>query len=429
MQESPICSGGFISGAVAAAHRGLNHQKGPHTSGSVSEIGWSLVRPCGIALSFVAMALVATLLLQRFFPYPFLFLFFPAVMASAWFGGMFAGLLAVFVSTLLVEYFFVPPFNSFAINATDGTYFAAFVVCAFIASWVSSSKKQSEEILREARDNLEIRVGERTAELEHSNAELRRSMQEREIAEQTLRKTQAELAYLSKALTMGELTCSMAHEVSQPLTAVVTNGHACLEWLSAAPPDVAEARKAADRVIRDGTRAGVVLDRIRALFKKEAPTRDWLDLNEVIQELGVLLRDEAGRAGVSLRLDLAKDLLRVKGDRVQLQQVVLNLAMNGMDAMRGMTARPKELLICSSKEIPAAILIQVKDSGAGLSAGVAPEIFKHFFTTKPQGIGMGLPISRSIVESHKGRLWATPLSGGGSLFQFTVPTGSGDHDE
>jgi len=387
-----------------------------------------MVRPCGIALSFVAMALVATLLLQRFFPYPFLFLFFPAVMASAWFGGMCAGLFAVFVSTVLVDYFFVPPFNSFAINATDSTYFAAFVVCTFVASWVSSSKKQSEEILREARDQLEIRVAERTAELERSNAELRRSVREHEIAEQTLRKTQADLAHLSKVMTMGELTCSIAHEVSQPLTAVVTYGHACLEWLSAAPPAVAEARKAAERVIQDGTRAGVVLNRIRALFKKEAPTRDCLDMNEVIRELGVLLRDEAARAGVSLRLELAKDLPRVKGDRVQLQQVVLNLAVNGMDAMRGTADRPRELLIRTAAGGSAEILIQVKDSGAGLRAEIAPEIFKPFFTTKPQGIGMGLSISRSIVESHRGRLWVTPLSANGSLFQFTVPTGSRDHD-
>ncbi len=383
----------------------------------------------GVALLFVAMALVATLLLQRLFPYPFLFLFFPAVMASAWFGGMSAGLFAVFVSTVLVDYFFVPPLNSFAIKATDGTYFAGFVVCALVASWVSSSKKQSEEALREARDRLEIRVAERTAELERSNADLRRSMQEHEIADQTLRKTQGELAHLSKVLTMGELTCSIAHEVSQPLTAVVTDGHACLEWLSAAPPDVAEARKAAERVIQAGTRAGAVLGRIRALFKKEAPTRDWLDMNEVIRELGVLLRDEATRAGVSLRLELAKDLPRVKGDRVQLQQVVLNLAVNGMDAMRGTTGRPRELLICTAKEGRAAILIQVMDSGAGLSAEIAPEIFKPFFTTKPQGIGMGLPISCSIVESHQGRLWATPLPSGGSLFQFAVPTGLRDHED
>ena len=375
------------------------------------------------------MALVATLLLQRLFPYPFLFLFFPAVMASAWFGGVSAGLLAVVVSTLLVDYFFVPPFNSFAINATDGTYFAAFVVCAFVASWVSSSKKQNEEALREARDRLEIRVAERTTELQRSNADLRRSMREHEIAEQTLRRTQAELAHLSKVLTIGELTCSIAHEVSQPLTAVVTNGHACVEWLSAAPPGVVEARKAAERIIQDGTRAGAVLGRIRALFKKEAPARDWLDMNDVVRELGVLLGDEAARAGVSLRLDLAMDLPWVKGDRVQLQQVVLNLAVNGMDAMRGMMDRPRELLIHTAAKSSAEILIQVKDSGAGLSAEVAPEIFKPFFTTKPQGIGMGLSISRSIVESHQGRLWAMPLSGGGSLFQFTVPTGPRDHDE
>src|SRR5258708_3372504 len=175
----------------------------------------SLLRRCGIALFFVVAAFVPTLLLQRLFPYPFLFLFFGAVMASAWFGGKAAGLLTVLLSTVLIEYFFVPPFYSFSITTTAEAYFAAFVACALAASWVSSAKKRSEEALKDALDQLEVRVSERTAEL---------------------MKTQTELPHLSQVLSMGELTASIAHEINQPLTAVVTHGHPCSEWLSANPP-------------------------------------------------------------------------------------------------------------------------------------------------------------------------------------------------
>jgi K+-sensing histidine kinase KdpD len=208
----------------------------------------------GIALLSASAAFVSTMLLQHLFPYPFLFLFFGAVMASAWFGGTAAGLFAVLISTAVVAYYFVPPFYSWTISATAEAYFVSFVVCALVASWVSSSKKKSEAALRETRDQLEIRVSERTAEL---------------------MKTQAELAHLSRVLSMGELTASIAHELSQPLTAVVAHGNACVEWLSAAPPNLEKARQTAKRIVQDGTQAGAVLSRIRALFKKEAPAKDW----------------------------------------------------------------------------------------------------------------------------------------------------------
>jgi C4-dicarboxylate-specific signal transduction histidine kinase len=382
------------------------------------------IRSYVTALFLVAAALVSTLLLRGLFPYPFLYLFFPAVMASAWIGGRAAGLFAVFLSTLGVGYFFVPPFYSFSINATDTTYFGAFIVCALVASWVSASKKKSEETLTEARDLLEYRVSERTTELRKSNAELRRSIEEHRKAQLALMKTQAELAHLSRVFTMGELTSSIAHEVNQPLTAVVTNGHACVEWLSANPPDLREARESAERIIQDGTRAGKVLGHIRSLFKKEAPARDWLSMNEVIQELTVFLRGEAMSQRISLRVDLAADLPRVRGDRVQLQQVVLNLIMNGIEAMRGTPDRPKEIWIRSGREESAGVRIVVEDGGVGLSPEIAEKIFQPFFTTKDQGIGMGLSISRSIVESHAGRLWAAPGLSGGAMFQFTIPTES-----
>lgn len=376
----------------------------------------------GISLFFVAVALVSTLLLQRLVPYPFPFLFFAAVMASAWFGGTGVGGFAVITSTATVDYFFIPPFHSFAITATDETYFAAFAICAFVASWISAAKKQDEEALREARDELGLRVAERTADLQRSNSELRKSIQQHEEAQQALMKTQAELARLARILTMGELAASIAHEVNQPLTAVVNSGNACLEWLRAQPPNLDEARQAAETAVQSGTRAGAVMSRIRALFQQHAPSKNWFDINEAIHELVALLRQEAANHRISIRTELSADLPLVRGDRVQLQQVVLNLMMNGIDAMRDMREQSKEILVVSRKEKVSGIRIVVEDSGVGISPETAEKIFEPFFTTKPEGIGMGLSISRSIVEAHEGRLWATPRPSGGATFQLTIPT-------
>ena len=359
----------------------------------------SLLQGYAIALLSVSLAFAATLLLQRFFPYPFLFLFFGAVMASGWFGGIGPGLVSVVLSTLLVDYFFVPPFHSFAVSASAVAYFVAFVACALIAGWVGASKRKNVAALKHGLDMLEVRVSERSAEL---------------------MKTQAELAHLSQVLSMGELTASIAHEINQPLTAVVTHGHACVEWLSANPPNLEKTRQTIERIIQDGTRAGAVLSRIRALFKKEAPAKDWFDMNEVIHELTVFLRDEAVRRHISIRTDLVPGLSKVKADRVQLQQVVLNLMMNGMDAVAEMTGRPKELVL-SAREQDAELLVRVEDSGIGLDAETSEKIFHPFFTTKPHGIGMGLSISRSIIEAHEGHLWAVPRPSGGAIFQFTLP--------
>jgi C4-dicarboxylate-specific signal transduction histidine kinase len=360
----------------------------------------------GITLLAVGLAFACTLLLQPLFPYPFLFLFFGAVMASAWFGGTFAGLVAVLISTILVEYFFVPPRYSFSISTTAEAYFAAFVVCALAASWVSSAKKRGEVALKEALDHLEARVSERTAEL---------------------LKTQTELARLSQVLTMGELTASIAHEVNQPLTAVVTHGHACLEWLSASPPNLEKTRQTVERMIQDGTRAGTVISRVRALFKKEAPSKDWIDINEVVHELVMFLRDDALRRSVAMRTDLIPGLPKVTADRVQLQQVLLNLIMNGMDAMAETTDHRKELLI-NARANETELIVQVEDSGRGLDSETAERIFTPFFTTKPHGIGLGLSISRSIIEAHEGRLWASARPSGGAIFQFTLPIRPRDPD-
>src|ERR1700722_11630071 len=395
----------------------------PTSGRTLAALAGSIIRPYAVSFLLVTAALVCTLLLRSHFPYPFLFLFFAAVMASAWGGQTGAGLFAGLLSSVAVDYFFVPPFYSFAINATDTSYFVAFVFCALAANWVSSAKKRSEEALKDARDQLEFRVARRTAELRKSNSELRASIHQHKKAQLALMASQAELAHLSRVLTMGELTSSIAHEINQPLTAVVTYGNACMEWLSANPPNLDEARRTAESIVRDGTRAGAILSRIRRLFRKEAPAQDRVAMNDVIQELTVFLRSEATRHSISLRTELSPDLPRVIGDRVQLQQVVLNLIMNGMDAMDGMPQRPKELLIRSAREGDSGIRVAVEDCGIGLSKEIADKIFHPFFTTKAQGIGMGLSISRSIVESHAGRLWAEPRAQGGAVFQFTIPSG------
>jgi len=420
--------------------RGSVNRKSPLKGGTFARILRTVIQPYGIAVVSVALAFSLTFLLRYFFPYPVLFLFFAAVMVSAWFGGTGAGLFAVLLSTLVADYFFVPPFNSFEVSATNVSYFAAFVICAFVASWVSATKKKAEMAILEARDQLELRVEQRTAqlqqshgelvarehELEKSNWELREherqlelSIEQRKKTEQALMKSQAELAHLSRVLTMGELTSSIAHEITQPLTAVVIHGDAGLTSLAADPPALDDARQAFEKIIEDGTRAGAVLGRIRTLFKKEALSKAQVDMNELIQELLGLLRDQTIRNGVTIETTLASDLPRIYGDRVQLQQVLLNLALNAIDATSHLVDRSRRLRISTAKTGDE-ILIAVEDSGIGIRLETADRIFDAFYTTKPQGIGMGLPISRSIVESHGGRLWATPLDQG-ALFQFTIP--------
>jgi len=356
----------------------------------------------GIAALLAVGALLASLGIQHLFdfPYPFLFLFFGAVMVSAWIGGMGAGLFAVLLSTLFVDYFFVPPFYSWQISTTAETYFLAFVVCALVAGWISSARKRSEVALEEARNQLEIKVSERTA---------------------ALMQTQAELARLSRVLSMGELTASIAHEISQPLTAVVTNGDACLQWLSASPPNLEKARQSTEKIVQDGTRAGAVVGRIRALFKKEEPIKDWVNVNETIEELVGFLRHEASSRHISIRTQLLASIPLLKADRVQLQQVVLNLVMNAMDALTETPAKQREIVITSSTPGEREILVAVEDCGPGLNPETVDKIFDPFFTTKPQGIGVGLSISRSIIESHEGLLWASPNPNGGATFQFTLP--------
>jgi two-component system sensor kinase FixL len=244
---------------------------------------------------------------------------------------------------------------------------------------------------------------------------------ERKRAEEALQKTQAELAHVTRVTTMGELTSAIAHEVSQPLTALVTSSNACLRWLASDPPNLDEARECLQRIIRDSNRSSEVVMRIRSLVRKSSPARTRLDLNEAIRELVAITDAEARRQRVLVRTELAADLPPVRGDRVQLQQVILNLVMNGIEAMKEVTDRPRELLVRSKSHDSGQALVAVQDSGIGLDQQSLERVFEAFYTTKAGGMGMGLSISRSIIEAHRGRLWATANDGCGATFQFTLP--------
>ncbi len=243
---------------------------------------------------------------------------------------------------------------------------------------------------------------------------------EQKRAEEALRQAQADLAYVSRATTMGELTASLAHEVNQPITAAVTNANTCVRWLAGDTPNIEEARDAAMRSAKDGTRAAEIISRIRLLFKKGTPERKLVDVNEVIREMIVLLRGEATRYSISVRTELGADLPQVMGDRVQLQQVMMNLIMNSIDAIKDL-GETRELAIKSQRAENEQLLVTVSDTGVGLPGQQADEIFNAFFTTKLQGTGLGLSISRSIVESHGGRLWAAGNTPRGASFYFTLP--------
>lgn len=493
------------------------------------------VKPCAVAGTFVFVAFLWTLLFQHTISYPFLFLFFGAVMGSAWFGGVIAGLLAVGLSSLLIVYFFVSPLFSLSVAQPARTYMASFILCAIAMSLVISAWRRSESAVREARDQLELKVQERTAELHQANLELQQSgqrlrtlteaipqqmwssdaggnieycnqhlidyigapiegllgeaffdilhpvdervfrqvwfsalaagdkfevearvlgvegvyrwflirsipqrsddgaiarwygihidIEQQHRAQRGLIAAQDELSRLSRTLSMGELAASIAHELNQPLTALVTNAYACREWLRSSPANLEKATATADKIIQESTRAGAVVERVRSLFQKEAVTREFTDLNRLICDLAQLLREEAIRQNVAIKLVLDENLPCAELDQIQIQQVILNLAANGMDAMANASGK-RELTISSELQEDGVIHIMVEDRGAGLPPEVAARIFEPFYSTKPHGTGMGLAICRSIVEAHDGRIWASRSARGGTVMHFTIRTQS-----
>ena len=501
-------------------------------SAGVSQLAFEHgLKPAGIAVVFVLVALLWTFPLQHWIDYPFVFLFFGAIMGSAWFGGSIAGLIAVVLSSLLVTYFFIPPLYSISVAAESQSFLAAFILFAITMSFVSSARKRAETQVKQSRDLLEERVKERTAELEQSNRETQRSerelrqlteaipqqiwradasgtieyvnqdlreylgmpeeallgvglfrmldsrdayvvkdtwaqaletgtpfevqarvsnaakesrwflirafpqraedgtiirwyglhidIEEREREQQSLTARQERLSRLSRDLSMSEVAVSIAHELNQPMTALVTHAYACREWASSRPPNLDKVAATADKIVQESTRASAVVKRVRSLFTQDEPVRIATDLNMLIQDSARLLRDEASRHSVRMDLDLEDKLPEIEMDPVQIQQVILNLAKNAIEAMAE-SAGERILVVSTRKTNRDEVLVTVNDTGPGIPQENTVSIFEPFFSTKKNGMGIGLAICRSIVEAHSGRIFAHDNAPNGARVQFTI---------
>jgi C4-dicarboxylate-specific signal transduction histidine kinase len=321
--------------------------------------------------------------------------FLLAVMVSNLFGGLGPGLLSVALSAVLYEQFFLWRAFPRAHEPAAFLRFTVFLVATFLVTGLIEMKRRAEE--------------------------------SRNRAEEELRGAHADLAHVNRVTAMGELTASLAHEVNQPIAAAVTDSNTCLRWLTRDEPDLEEARLAATRAVKDAARASEIVNRIRSLFKRGAPQRELVDVNEVIREMVVLLRSQAIRYSVSMRTEQSEDLPQIMGDRVQLQQVLMNLMINAIEAMKDMHGL-RELTVKSQRAEDDQLMVTVSDTGVGLPPQQADQIFNAFFTTKHDGTGMGLRISRSIVESHGGRLWADGNSPRGASFHLTLPSKADAHE-
>lgn len=492
-----------------------------------------IAKPIWVAGFFVLVALLWTFLLQHIVAYPFVFLFFGAIMGSAWFGGLIAGLWAILLSSVLIDFFFMPPLYSLAVASELRTYQGAFIICAIAITAISVARRRIEDTVRAARDELEDRVRERTAELEQSNLEIlererqlrllteaipqqiwradvdgrieycnhdlleftgkhveelqgdafyfifhpsdapifrqswdtaRRNGQQFESqlrvraaggsyrwflirgipqhtvagevscwygvhidieeqyrAHRALLLAQGDSARWSRTLSMAEMAASIAHELKQPLTALMAQAQACRRWLRAEPMHADKAIQAAESLVRESARAGAVIDHVRSLFSEKDPFREPTDLNALLRDAAQLLRDEAVHQGVSIHLNLAQELPLILVDPVQLRQLAMNLVLNGMESTVH-TGRAGELTLRTAMNSAGKVILSVLDNGIGLTAEAREKMFDPFFTTKPQGTGIGLSICRSIAEAHDGRIWAEPLEQGTA---FHVVLGSG----
>ena len=456
----------------------------------------------GIAIPSVGAALLVTLALGR--PEIRGPLFVPAILISAWYGGLGPGLFAAALSVLAIDFFIIPPrYTLHALTVDDAAYLLVFAVSALIVAWLTGTRRRAEEEVRKqaslldlTHDSIFVRdandvitfwnrgaaerygwssaeaLGRRSHELMQTvfpiplpdiEAQLRRTghwegelihtrrdgskvvvasrwSQQRDehgrsmgvletnndITEQkrtavALDETRSALAHVSRVTMLGEITASIAHEVNQPLAAVMMNGNAARRWLAVDPPNVDEARQALQRILDDANRAGQVVARIRGLLQRGTPHTTTLGINDIIRETLAFTGNELERKRVVVDTELRDDLPPVEGDRVQLQQVLVNLILNAVDAMEGTMAESRALTIQSRRDDSGGIVVEVADRGKGLEPGQHERIFNPFYSTKPGGLGMGLAISRSIIETHGGRIWATPNDGPGVSMQFSLP--------
>ena len=314
--------------------------------------------------------------------------FLLAVTVSSLFGGLGPGLLSVGLSALIFGFIFLRRTLPPAVEPAVLFRFLVFLGATLVVTGLVEVKRRVE--------------------------------QSRNRAEEALRQAESDLARVSRVTTMGELTASLAHEVNQPIAAAITDANTCLRWLKRDQPDLKEASEAASRVVKDVTRAAEIISRVRLLFRKGNPQRELVDVNEIIREMVALMRAEISRHSISIQTELANDIPSIMADRVQLQQVLMNLMINGIDAMKDVNGT-RRLAIKSQRAENDQLTVSVSDTGVGLPLQHADQIFSAFYTTKPHGTGMGLRISRSIAESHGGRLWAAENPPRGATFYLALP--------
>ena len=370
----------------------------------------------GIAVLSVAIATGLCFFMLQYFDAkltPYLF----AVGATVWYAGTGPGVLAIFLSVLSLNYLFLHG----PISHADLVYLIFCTICALAVGWVSFVRRRTEQELRQARDRLQIEVQQR-AQRENEIKILNQELAERE--REKLRQLEDDFARIGRVTTLGELTAAIAHEVSQPLTALLSSGNASLRWLAADPPNLDAARRAIERMVGDGTRASEVIGRIRNMIRQTPSQKGSVNINDTIIEASTLVRTEIHRNNILLRTELSDELPLVWGDRIQLQQVILNLFLNAIEAMSGGGHAPRDLVVCSAKDGPESVVVTVRDSGTGLDASMMDRLFEAFYTTKDHGMGIGLAVSRTIIQAHGGRLWATPNQPQGAMFHFTLPAGA-----
>lgn len=376
---------------------------------------WSerIVLRYGLAVLMIAAATLASFLLQLFSDRTLSFPFYVAVVISTWIG-IGPGLLTILCSALVVDYFWIPPLYSVGIDDGNWSWYLVFTGSALVSLLWTWQRRSAERA-------LEATVARRTAELLETNAALRNEIAERQAAEAELQEAQAEVARTLRLTTVAETAAAIAHETNQPLAAIATNASACMRSLSREPPLLDLAREAAGCIVDDANRAAEVIARVRALLNKEGPKRQPVDINRTVQDVLALTRGAMDRQGIGLRVEHSDRLPSVLGDPIQLQQVLLNLVTNAIEAMSALANGPRVLTVRSALDEVGAVIVTVEDSGGGIDSKQADRVFDSFYTTKPNGIGVGLSISRSIIEAHGGRLWLDSTAQHGARFCFALP--------
>lgn len=350
-----------------------------------------------------------------------LFLFFAAIVITAWYAGAGPGWLSVALSAFTANSLIESPVPHFEFGAEGLSWFVSFALCGAVTIATSLRRRRMEEALRRTRDDLEDRVRERTRELTQLHERLITEMTQRIGAETALRQTQCELARASRLMTVAEFTTTIAHQINQPLTAVVANGEAAQNWLRHSPPVLPEAVESIEAAVKEAVHAAEIIARIRGLVTKSAPRQTSIAVNELIGEVLTFAGPDLAKRQVVTECRLAAALPPVIGDRVQLQQVLLNVVNNASDAMSGIADRKRELIIETDVQDDGMISIVVSDSGHGICAMDPSRIFQPFYSTKEGGMGIGLSVCRTIVEQHGGSIRAMPRQPHGAILKIDLP--------